>query len=121
MPTIDQLPEDGVLPIATAKVTFLPISDGGRSQMPQLTGTYRPHIVFSNHTSTSGELRLDLGVQFVEGTNSGELGQSYECKIAFMYHDRIDYTDAKPNATFRIHEGSRIVGFGEIISVVFPN
>ena len=96
--------------------------------MPYLSGTYRPHIVIQAPTvrrATTGADGLGnekyLGVQFFGGTNDGEFGVSHECSMVFTHHQRVDYSGATPASTFTVREGSRVVGFGEIKTVVFPS
>ena len=119
------------LPIIECEVVFLTEEDGGRKgPFPNgmLSGNiYRPHLVVGDpnqriapideHNRVQEEY---LGIAFSNGPNVVQLGRPLQVELVLIYYPNIDYHKLVPNATFTIREGSKIVGYGGVISAL-PN
>ncbi len=114
-----------------AEVTFLPPSEGGRTNPPILVsgttaGTYRPHIVLGDPSQRTAimvgnEIRETyLGVVFVSGPERVVFGQPLEAEAVLMYHPLPEHAAVVPGATFTIREGARVVGHGIVTRVFIP-
>ncbi len=116
--------------IAT-RLTLLSQGEGGRSA-PLSTGaygnTYRPHIVIGDiHQREVIMVERDgfpnvlsedyLGVAFWDGprTNPLPTGDPMEIVLRLCYEPVSMYDGVVPGATFTLREGTRIVGFGEVM------
>ena len=82
------------LPHVEAEITFLPPSEGGRTNPPILlspNGTYRPHIVIGNPNQRKAitvgtEIRETyLGVVFESGLDRIEFGEPLLAEFVLMY------------------------------------
>lgn len=112
-------------PFIRVHATFLTQNEGGRQQTPLPCGkpNYRPHIVMQPADVRVAIVEQDrscredyLGVELIDGPAELHAGQSAELTFSLMYHPQIDYSAVVPNAEFTIREGSRIIGFGTVIS-----
>ena len=109
-----------MVPVAEARVTFLPELSHGRRLLA--TGQYRPHIVLgpqSQRVAIRDGNRLTedyLGVMFVEGPDKMEPGDTAEVGLALMYFPEKSYAQVQHGATFTIREGPLVVGYGVILS-----
>ncbi len=45
-----------------------------------------------------------------------EPGQTAEVELALLFAPENPYTEVEPGATFTVREGSKVVGYGEILS-----
>jgi hypothetical protein len=102
-----------------AEITFLPPSEGGRTNPPILlfpNATYRPHIVIGNPNQRKAitvgtEIRETyLGVVFESGPDDIQVGEPLLAKFVLMYYPQPEYESVVPGATFTIREGARVVG-----------
>jgi hypothetical protein len=114
------------LPRIQAEVTFLPESEGGRKEPPQLSsgGQYRPHLVVGDPNqrqpvTIGNEIQeIYLGVAFVSGPAKVESGKSYLTELALLYWPQPMYESLVPNATFTMREGARIIGYGRVRKIL---
>ena len=90
--------------IMRGRVVFFPRNEGGRDHMP--TSDYRPHF-----STKPGET---LGVRITEISQSSKLGEPIEVSFELIYPN-VDYSSLTRGSTFRIMEGSKIVGSGLVI------
>ncbi|MDP6046440.1 MAG: hypothetical protein QGG25_12585 [Phycisphaerae bacterium] len=112
------------------RLTLLSAEEGGR-QTPIFVCAYQarysPHIVIGDPgqrkaivvekdgVKTSTELYL--GVTFWDGPKIDPLptGQAMEIEMMLFYAPSAIYDNAISGQTFTLREGSRIIGFGEIL------
>jgi translation elongation factor EF-Tu-like GTPase len=110
------------LPRIEAEVTFLPESEGGRKEPPQLLsgGQYRPHLVVGDPNQRQAvTIRNEiqetyLGVAFVSSPSNIESGKSFPTELVLMYWPHPMYESLVPGVTFTMREGARIVGYGQV-------
>ncbi len=107
------------VPTVQAKVTLLPELSQGRLLT---TGQYRPHIVMGPQSQRvairEGNAYMEklLGVMFVGGPDTLAPGESGQVTLALMYFPEYQYDEVTPGATFTLREGSKIVGYGAILT-----
>ena len=95
---------------AKVRVQFVASNAGGRDQV-FLSESYRPHFCVGN-----GEY---LGVQFVDGPKAAvPAGTTVEAQVQFLYEPKVNYSDLKVGAQFRIMEGGTIVGVGKVTGLL---
>jgi hypothetical protein len=113
-------------------VELIMLSDkkGGRIQpidADAFGGNYRPHIVIGDPNQRNAVLiekdghkrYIDedyQGVAFWSGPEQIPVGSMIKVVLALMYYPEHEYKDVIPGATFTVREGSKIVGFGRVIS-----
>jgi hypothetical protein len=109
--------------VVLAEVTFLPQSEGGRAEIPKLTGCgYWPHIVIGDPQQRSAIIdghqitEHYLGVAFLSGPEVAPAGVPVEVELALIYPGE-NYDAVAPGATFTIREGPRVVGYGRVLSL----
>lgn len=112
-------------PRITAKITFFPQSDDGRTSLPAnlSSGQYRPHVVVADLNQLRA-VAMDsvapvayLGVTFVRGPEHIIAGESFLTELELMYWPNIKYEALVPGATFAIREGPHTVGYGTVESL----
>ena len=113
------------------EITFLSTSEGGRDKPPpqigRAPGKYRPHIVIGDPKQrkaiiVGNEIRETyLGVIFVSGPDEVRVGEPIEAEAELMYYPQTEHEAVVPGATFTIREGARIVGYGRVRNVFFPD
>ena len=109
-------------PRIKAQITFLPASEGGRSDPPTdfSGGQYRPHLVIGDPNQrkalfvNSVAQEKYLGVAFVGGSGSAFAGHPFIAELALLYWPNVSYDSLVSGATFTIREGPHIVGFGTV-------
>lgn len=110
-------------PFIDARLTFLPPSEGGRSQLNmKLSGfVYRPHIVIGNPAQREAIVGPDnvlletyYGVAFAQGPEHVESNVPCHVRMMLMYWPDVTYDSVVPGTTFTLREGGTIVGFGEV-------
>jgi len=118
------------LPHVEAEITFLPPSEGGRTDPPILlspNGTYRPHIVIGNPNQRKAitvgtEIRETyLGVVFESGPDHIQFGEPLRAEFVLIYYPQSEHESVVPDATFTIREGARVVGYGQVKRVFFSD
>jgi hypothetical protein len=113
------------------ELTFLSPSEGGRDTPPpqigRAPGKYRPHIVIGDPNQrrpivvgNQGQ-ETYLGVIFVSGPDEVRVGEPIEAAAELMYYPLREHDAVVPRTTFTLREGSRIVGYGRVKNVVFPD
>jgi hypothetical protein len=113
------------------ELTFLSPSEGGRDTPPpqigRAPGRYRPHIVIGDPNQrraigvgNEGQ-ETYLGVIFVSGPDELRFGEPIEAEAELMYYPLPEHDAVVPGATFTLREGSRIVGYGRVKDLVFPD
>ncbi len=108
------------VPVVRARVTLLPELSHGRRLLQ--TGQYRPDIVIGPATQRTAIRQGNrftetyLGVMFVGRPDEMNPGETAEVSLALRSFPDYPYAEAQPGATFSIREGSRVVGFGEVLS-----
>ena len=96
----------------TARVSFLATADGGRKTPVYGSHPYRPNHVFfdgDNRIMCMGEIKLVHGAMALPG-------ESIETKIKFLVWPELGI-EIEPGKTWRIQEGPRLVGLGEILTI----
>jgi hypothetical protein len=114
------------LPRVECLITFIPESDGGRLNLPRLSGDgYRPHIVVGDPTQrrplvAEGNRLTEeyLGIAFHQGPADASVGSEMKAVLTLMYYPHLSYENLKPGVTFTIREGPKIVGFGSILRLL---
>jgi hypothetical protein len=82
--------------------------------LPSLAGgLYRPHLLTSL-ASVPADTDY-LGVAFVSGPDRFEAGQVQLAEFICLYHSGVDYSSLTPGASFRVVEGGRVVGTGQML------
>lgn len=113
------------IPVINTEVVFLSYDEGGRKTLPNFKAQpwYRPHIVIQDpmiRVATIDENGIGkehyLGVEFIDGPEHVDPGYGNQYILRLLHHSRIDYSNVIEGATFTIREGSRIVGFGTVLS-----
>jgi hypothetical protein len=111
------------LAMLEADITFHTAAEGGRQLLPKgvLNGLqYRPHIVLGD-ASQRGLVDRDvaaqeeyIGVAFVAGPHEVKPGERCTVRMTLVYWPNYDYPTVKPEQTFTLREGSRIVAHGQL-------
>lgn len=109
-------------PRITAKITFLPPSEGGREVLPMdwSGGQYRPCVVVVDPNQRKASLVNNvaqenyLGVAFVGGSANVVAGQPFVAELALLYWPSVSYDALVPGVTFTLREGPHVVGFGTV-------
>ncbi len=92
-----------------AKLYYLNTEQGGR-KTPAFSG-YRPHIQFGHKKyNTSGQ-------QVFLNKNEVRPGENVDAEITIIATEEFK-NELKIGAFFKFSEGSRIIGFGEIIKIL---
>jgi hypothetical protein len=113
------------LPRIECLITFIPVSEGGRSHPFPAGGlsgeVYRPHLVVGDPRQrgslSAGNRSTEeyLGVAFHQDPVDGAAGSEMKVTVTLMYYPRVSYDKLKPGVTFTVREGARIVGFGSVL------
>jgi hypothetical protein len=114
------------LPIIECEITFLSEQEGGRKLFGNgmlFDYQYRPHLVvgdINQRKSILDENRFNieeyLGVAFVNGPEVIEPDKVIRTSMVLVYFPNVNYEKLIPTATFTIREGSKVVGFGSVIT-----
>lgn len=110
----------GRSPIVEAEITMLKESEGGRRFPPGImsSGSYRPHLIVGDpaksKTVVTGTKERYLGIEFVSGPERVQAGVRFTATFWLLYWPHPMYEALTPNATFTIHEGAKIIGFGRV-------
>jgi translation elongation factor EF-Tu-like GTPase len=96
---------------ARARIRLLPSSESGRTA--PIRGSYRPnHNFFEDNTTgmTVGAIDLPDGIEL-------HLGEAMDVTIEFWHWPLLD-AEIYAGRQWRIQEGHRVVGIGEILDVL---
>lgn len=96
-----------------AKLCFLQPEEGGR-KAPVFSG-YRPPVYFGLHGRDGEKLYNDCLIT-LEGRDQVSPGEECYARIR-PYHPELLQDVLKPNVSFEVAEGARVVGKGTIIKV----
>jgi hypothetical protein len=83
-----------------------------------------PHIVIGDPQQREARMRGNtiieryLGVLVTDAPDEMMPGKTDQVTLSLMYWPEEKYDDLKPGATFTLREGSKIVGFGPVLSAV---
>ena len=99
---------------ADVSISLVPTESGGRTVPLDLCndrpGQYRPHL-----RVIGGSFEM-LGVAFMDGPDDPILpGGSTHATIKSLYEPNVSYEELIEGARFEILEGSRVVGYGEVL------
>lgn len=96
-----------------ARVYFLKTEDGGRSS-PVSSG-YRPMFDFG--LQKNGQTMYNDCVLFFDGADPIQPGETREARVVPI-HPELLRGLVRPNVSFEIAEGSRVVGRGEVLKTL---
>lgn len=91
--------------ILSAEVLFFLPEEGGRQTFPGTGEEYRPHL--------STKPKEKLGVRFIKVLPDSKLGARTTIEFETIY-DGVDYSSLVTGASFKILEGTKVVGMGTI-------
>src|SRR5260370_38376033 len=91
-------------PRIEAQITFLPASEGGRTELPTdfSDGKYRPHVVVGDPNQRKALLvnnvaqETYLGVAFVDGPSRVVASESFVAVLALIYWQNVSYDPPFP-------------------------
>ena len=96
-------------PDFTAKLFYLTSEQGGRNSFA--SSGYRPHIQFSHKKYNTSGQQIFLNKEIVKP------GENVEAEITIIAIEEFR-NELYPGMLFKFCEGSRIIGFGEIIEII---
>lgn len=108
-------------PIVEAEITFRTQEQAGRTNpfvLSHATARYRPHVTLNLSTSPAHVSSMErLGVEFPRQCEDLKAGEPTVLHFQPLY-EGIDYSGLKPGARFRILEGPRVVGEGQVTRIL---